>query len=118
MGINIKLWLSPTIHNSLQSFAEFKENFHHVFIRVQKDPTKTWHDLPYLATDDMIFAVLESWLPKSRTPADSVVEMEKSTVQRKKEETKLRMTQLAEKRRKVKAVAKAQAVRDAAKLAE
>ena len=64
MAINHKPWLSPTIYASLQSFAEFKADFHHVFIRVLKDPTKTWHDLPYLATDDVISAVLESWLPE------------------------------------------------------
>lgn len=39
---------------------DFKADFHHVFIRVSKDPMKTWRELPYLATDDFIFAVLES----------------------------------------------------------
>lgn len=37
MGINHKLQLSPTVYNSLQSFAEFKEYFHNVYIRAQKD---------------------------------------------------------------------------------
>ena len=48
------------IYNSLQSFVEFKEDFHHDFIRVPKDPMKTWHDIQYLVTDDVIFAVIES----------------------------------------------------------
>lgn len=34
-------------YNSLQSFAEFKIDFHHVFIRVWKDPMKMWCELPY-----------------------------------------------------------------------
>ena len=78
---------------------------------------KTWHELPYLATDDVIFAVLESWLSEWRASADSTVEVEKFVVQRKKEETKLWMVQLVEKRKKEEATAKAQAVRDAVKLA-
>ena len=118
MGINHKLQLSPTFYNSLQIFAEFKADIHHVFIRAWKDPMKTWHALPYLATKDVIFAVLESWLLEWRAPTGSAVETENSTVHRKKEETKLRMAQLAEKRRKEGAAAKAQAVCDAAKLAE
>ena len=39
---------------------------------------KTWHELPYLATDDVIFMVLESWPPKWRALADSMVEAKKS----------------------------------------
>ena len=71
MGINHKPQLSPTVYNSLQSFVEFNTNFHHLFIRAQKDPMKTWHDLLYLATDDVIFAFLESWLLEWRAPAGS-----------------------------------------------
>ena len=52
---------------------------------------KTWHDLPYLVNVDGLFVVLESLPLEWRTPASSVVEMEKSVAQRKKEETKLRM---------------------------
>ena len=85
MGINRKLRLSPTAYNSLQSFAEFKVDFHHVFIRVWKDATKTWHDLPYLVTNDLIFTVLESWLPEWHTPTDSAVETGESSMQLKKE---------------------------------
>lgn len=58
MGSNNKPSLLPTIYNSSQSFAEFKSDFHHVFIRVRKDPMKMWHELPYLAIDDVIFMVL------------------------------------------------------------
>jgi len=91
MGVNCKPRLLPKVYNSLQSFVEFKENFHHVFIRARKDPTKTWHALPYLETDDVIFVVLESWPLEWCTPAGSVMDTDKSTTQHKKEETKLRI---------------------------
>lgn len=97
MGINCKLWLSPTIYNSLQSFVEFKADFHHVYIKAGKDPVKAWKELPYLATDDVIFTMLESWLPEWCAPASSTVEENKSVVQRKKDKAKLHMAQLAEK---------------------
>lgn len=84
MGINRKPWLSPTIYNSLQSFADFKVDFHHVFIRAWKDLMKTWHDLPYLVTDDVVFIVLESWLLEWHALASSTVEINKSTMQRNK----------------------------------
>lgn len=61
---------------------------------------KTWHNLPYLATDDVIFVFLESFLLEWCAPAGSIVETYKSVMQCKKQETKLRMVQLAEKRRK------------------
>lgn len=118
MGINHKPQLLPTVYKSLHSFAELKADFHHDFIRAQKDPMNTWHDLPYLATDNVIFAVLESWPSEWRAPASSMVEMEKSIAQYKKEETKLWMAQLAEKSRREEAIAKSQVAHDAMKLSE
>lgn len=38
---------------------------------------KTWHELPYLATDNVIFVVLELWPSEWCTPTNSVVEAEK-----------------------------------------
>lgn len=75
-----------------------------------------WHELPYLATNNVIFTVLESWSPEWCTPAGSAVEAEKSAMQLKKEQVKLRMAQLAEKYRKEEVAVKAQPVHDAAKL--
>ena len=112
MGINRKPWLSPTIYNILESFTEFKAEFHHIYLRVCKDPAKKWNELPYMATDDVIFDVLETWLPEWCAPDISTMEM--SVKQKKKEEAKLCMAQLAEKRRKEAVVAKAQEARDAA----
>ena len=40
MEINRKSRLSPTVYNSLQSFAEFKADLHTIYIKVSKDPTK------------------------------------------------------------------------------
>jgi len=78
MGINRKPRLSPTIYNSLQSFIEFKVDFHHVYIKVHKDPVKKLNDLPYLATNNVIFAVLESWLSEWHTLASFMLELVKS----------------------------------------
>lgn len=88
-GINHKVQLSTTVYNNLHSFMEFKVEFHHVYIRAHKDLAKTWHELPYLSMDDVIFAVLKSWPPKWHALASSVVEAEKSAAQRNKEEAKL-----------------------------
>lgn len=66
--------------------------------------------------DNFIFTVLESWSLEWCTPASSMVESEKSNAQWKKEETKLRMVQLAEKRRNESTVAKAQEAWDAVKV--
>jgi len=84
MGINHKLRLSPTVYASLQRFAKFKADFHHVFIREWKDPMESWHNLPYLATDDVIFPVLKSWMPKWCAAIGSTVETNKSDAQCKK----------------------------------
>ena len=91
MGINYKTWLLRMVYNSLQRFIEFKAYFHHVYIKARKNPMKTWCELPYLVTDDIIFAVLESWLPEWCAPANSVVEAENSTAQQKTKEVKLWM---------------------------
>lgn len=115
MGINRKAWLSPTVYNNLQSFAEFKADFHHIYIRALKDPAKKWNELPYMATDDVIFDVLEAWPLEWCTPAISSVEEGKSAAQKKKKESKLWVAQLAEKRRKEAATAKVQEAQDVAK---
>jgi len=92
MGINYKPQLSPIVYNSLQSFTKFKEDFHSIYIKARKDPAKTWTKLPFVATDDVIFNVLETWPPKWLAP--NIAAIDKSTVQRKKEEAKLRIAQL------------------------
>ncbi len=74
MGINRKPRLSPTVYNRLQSFVEFKVDFHHIYLRARKDLTKKWSELPFIATDDVIFDVLETWLPEWHTPDITTVQ--------------------------------------------
>ena len=38
MWINKRLRLSPTVYNSLRSFADFKADMHNVYIKAHKDP--------------------------------------------------------------------------------
>lgn len=74
--------------------------------------------LHYLATDDVIFTILESWLLEWRASTSFVMEAEKSIAQRKNDKAKLWMAQLAEKRRNEAAIAKAQVAWDVAKVVE
>lgn len=46
MEMSIQMWinrrprLSPTMYNSLQSFADFKSDMHNIFIKARKDLVK------------------------------------------------------------------------------
>lgn len=100
MAINHKPHFSPTLYTNLQGYTKFKADLHQVSIKVRKDPTQKWHDFPYLAMDDVIDVVLDQWLTEWRTITDLVVGRSKSAMQKKKEEAKLKMAQLAEKRKK------------------
>lgn len=66
-------------------------DFHHVYISAQKNLVKKWNELPYRATDDVIFDVLEAWPPEWCAPALSMTKTKNSAARWKKEETKLRM---------------------------
>jgi len=98
IGMNYKSRLSPPVYNNLQIFVEFKADLHNIYIRAHKDPAKKWIELPFVSMDDVIFNLLETWPLEWRTP--NIVAIEKSVSQRKKEEAKLHMAQLAKKRRK------------------
>lgn len=100
MAINRKLWLSPMAFSNMRGYAEFKVYFHHVSIRACKQFAQIRYNLPYLATDYAIDAVLDHWPTKWITPANLVVGGSKSATQCKKEEAKLKMKQLTEKRKK------------------
>jgi len=45
----------------LTEYVEFKLDFHHVFMHARKDPEQKWYVLPYLATNNVIAAVLNRW---------------------------------------------------------
>lgn len=36
-------------------------DFHHIYLRACKDLANKWNELPYIARDDVIFNVLETW---------------------------------------------------------
>lgn len=113
MVINRKPWLSPTVFANLQGYAKFKADFYHVAIKAWKDPMQKWYDLPYLETDDAIDAVVDRWPTEWCTKTDLAVRGSKFFALRKKEEAKLKMMQLTEKRKKD-ANDKAQVEHDAA----
>lgn len=112
MWINRRSRLSPMVHNSLQSFTDFKADMHNIYIRARKYLAKQWMKLPFIATNDMIFIVLETWPPKWRAP--DLAELEKAVAQKKKDDAKLRITQLAKRRQNEKAAAEVRAVREVA----
>lgn len=68
---------------------------HNIFIKVCKDSAKQWMKLPFVAIDDAIFTALETW--PSQWHAPNLAELEKAASQKKKDNAKLRVTQLAEK---------------------
>lgn len=72
--------LLPTIYNSLENFAKFKAGFHHIYINVFKEHPNKWNELPYLATNDVIFTVLELWLLEWCAPTSSTLKLEKFAV--------------------------------------
>ena len=100
MAINRKPSFTPTNFEKLQEYVEFKVDFHHVSIRAWKDPEKKWHDLPHLARDDAITAVLNYWPADWHNATYSTTGSSKTVAQQKKEEAKLKMEQLATKRKK------------------
>lgn len=71
---------------------------------------KQWTKLPFVATNDAIFTVLETWPPEWRTL--DLVEIEKVVSQKKKDDGKFHFTQLVEKRRKEKAAVKVGVARE------
>lgn len=121
MKMNIEMWinrkscLSPTVYNSLQSFAEFNVDMHNIYIRAHKDPTKQWTKLPVVATDDTIFTGLEAWPPEWLAP--NIAKLERSATKKKKDNAKLRIAQLVEKRQKETVATKVWAGREVAQKA-
>lgn len=56
------------VHNSLQSFEDFKADMKNIYIRERKDLEKQWMKLPFVATYDVIFTILETWPPEWCAP--------------------------------------------------
>lgn len=87
MWINKRLSLSPIVYNSLQSFADFKADMHNVYIKAHKDQVQNWTKLPFIAIDDAIFSMLNSWPPEWHAP--DVAVRNKVVVQKHNDATKL-----------------------------
>lgn len=68
----------------LSGYAKFKADFHHVYIRVRKDPDKKWFNLPYLAIDDVIAEVIKCWPTKWHSTSDEAIRTSKSWRKRKR----------------------------------
>lgn len=69
-----------------------------------------WTKLPFIAINDVIFTVLETWPPE--WCALDFAELEKKTIWKRKEDAKLHVTQLAEKRRNEKVTAEVRAAHE------
>jgi len=41
---------------------------HNVYIRAHRDPEQKWTTLPFIAIDDVVFSVIDTWPPEWRTP--------------------------------------------------
>jgi len=96
-AINWKPRFLPTDFDQLFGYAEFKVEFHQIFIRARKDLEQKWYDLPYLATDDAIAVVLECWPTNWCTLFDLYIGSSKSTKKYKNEADQLKVQQLAKK---------------------
>lgn len=103
------------MYSSLQSFADFKEDMHNVYIKARKDSAQTWTKLPFIAIDDDIFFMLDSW--PAEWHASDLAKRDRTVAQTQKDETKLRVTKLAQQRCNEKAAAEVSATREAAKAA-
>jgi len=88
---------------------------YNVYIRPCKDTMKQWAKLPFIATDDTIFTILETWPLEWHTP--DLAELEKVAAHKKKDDAKMCVTQLAEKRWKEKVAAEVWVVREVAQKA-
>lgn len=89
IAINQKPRLSSTVNEQLLEYVEFKADFHHMYIRVRKDPQQKWFDLPYLSTDDAIQEFIKRWLVDWNSLSDLAVGTTKGTgssAEKKKEE--------------------------------
>jgi len=87
------------MYANLQGYTKFKAGFHRLSIKVRKDPSQKWYNLPYLAMNDAINAVLDTWPAEWHTTTDLAIDGSKSDAQKKKE-ANLKMAQLVDKRKK------------------
>lgn len=71
-----------------------------------------WKKLPFIVTDDTTFTILETWPLEWCAP--DLAELEKAIEQKKKDNGKQRVTQLAKKRQKEIAITEVRVAREVA----
>jgi len=49
--VNQKPWLSLVSLNQYHGIANFKEDFHNIYLQAKKDVESIWYELPYLVTN-------------------------------------------------------------------
>lgn len=54
--------LTDEIYESMKHIAEFELEMHHVYIRAQKDPAQAWTSLQFIAINDVIDGIVDTWL--------------------------------------------------------
>lgn len=79
---------------------EFKADFHRVYSQAQKGSQQKLFDLSYLTTDDVIEEVIISWLTDWHSSSDLAIVTRKFVEKKKKEATKQKVQQLAQKWKK------------------
>ena len=71
--------MSHIVYATRWSFVDFKADMYNIHVWVQKDPTKEWTKLQFIAMDDAIFIALEKWPPEWCAP--DLAGMEKDAAQ-------------------------------------
>lgn len=73
MVVNRYPRLSLSLYKIYHHIAEFKVEFHRVYVKVRKDPMETWHPLPYLVMEYDRLAVVQDWPEEWMTPPSGMV---------------------------------------------
>jgi len=72
MDANVLQWInelpcmSNGIYESMKHITEFKEDMHHIYIRTRKNLARAWTSLQFIAIDDIVDGVMDTWPPAWR----------------------------------------------------
>lgn len=66
----------------MKHIAKLKEDMHHVYIWVQKDPAQTWTPLQFIVTNDIVHKIVKAWPMAWWGPA--TVERDEAAIQKQK----------------------------------
>lgn len=92
MEVDIRHWVTQQprlfteIYDSVKHIAEFKEDMNFVSIWACKDPNQMWTTLPFIAIDEAIDVVLDTWPLEWHRP--DAVEHDEATISKQKAEAK------------------------------